>query len=68
MKFKRLDVGELDTASFLALIENLAEVKNSFVSATPRVQVQPFAVETNDPAGFTIVDVLAWGSIGHAIA
>ena len=22
---------------------------------------------TNDPAGFTIVDLLMWGSIGHAI-
>ena len=32
------------------------------------VQVQPFAVQSNDPAGFTLVDVLAWGSIGHAIA
>ena len=32
------------------------------------VQVQPLAIQTNDPAGFTLVDVLAWGSIGHAIA
>lgn len=22
---------------------------------------------TGDPAGFTIVDVLMWGSIGHAV-
>ena len=22
---------------------------------------------TNDPAGFTIVDLLMWGSVGHAI-
>ena len=53
--------------SFLALIENLAEL-GGFVNSNSCVQVQPFAVETNDPAGFTIVDVLAWGSIGHAIA
>eukprot|EP00850_Spirogloea_muscicola_P013052 SM000087S23334 [mRNA] locus=s87:30638:31592:- [translate_table: standard] len=25
-------------------------------------------LKTNDPAGFTVVDVLAWGAIGHAIA
>jgi photosystem I reaction center subunit V len=25
-------------------------------------------LKTNDPAGFTIVDVLAWGALGHAIA
>lgn len=23
---------------------------------------------TNDPAGFNIIDVLAWGSLGHAAA
>eukprot|EP00884_Botryococcus_braunii_P003870 jgi/Botrbrau1/13484/Bobra.0082s0080.1 len=25
-----------------------------------------FALKTNDPAGFNIVDVLAWGALGHA--
>lgn len=25
-------------------------------------------LKTNDPAGFNIVDVLAWGSIGHIVA
>ncbi|EFJ21677.1 hypothetical protein SELMODRAFT_27993, partial [Selaginella moellendorffii] len=25
-------------------------------------------LKTNDPAGFNIVDVLSWGSIGHIIA
>lgn len=24
-------------------------------------------LKTNDPAGFNIVDVFAWGAIGHAI-
>lgn len=26
------------------------------------------AQNTNDPAGFTIIDVMAWGAIGHAVA
>jgi photosystem I subunit V len=25
-----------------------------------------FITNTNDPAGFTIVDVMAWGALGHA--
>lgn len=25
-------------------------------------------LQTNDPAGFTIVDVMAWGALGHAAA
>ena len=25
------------------------------------------ALQTNDPAGFTIIDTLAWGSLGHVI-
>ncbi len=24
------------------------------------------SVQTNDPAGFTVVDVMAWGALGHA--
>nr|Q9SPM4.1 RecName: Full=Photosystem I reaction center subunit V, chloroplastic; AltName: Full=PSI-G; Flags: Precursor [Syntrichia ruralis]AAD46189.1 photosystem I reaction center subunit V precursor [Syntrichia ruralis] len=24
-------------------------------------------LKTNDPAGFTLVDVLAWGALGHAV-
>ena len=24
-------------------------------------------MKTNDPAGFNIVDVLAWGALGHAV-
>jgi len=27
-----------------------------------------FALKTNDPAGFNIIDVFAWGAIGHALA
>ena len=27
-----------------------------------------FITNTNDPAGFTIVDVMAWGALGHAAA
>lgn len=27
-----------------------------------------FVLKTNDPAGFTIVDVFAWGALGHAAA
>lgn len=28
----------------------------------------PAVLKTNDPAGFTIVDVMAWGALGHAAA
>ena len=27
----------------------------------------PFALATNDPAGFTLVDTFAYGAIGHAL-
>jgi len=27
-----------------------------------------FLTATNDPAGFSLIDVMAWGSIGHALA
>lgn len=30
-------------------------------------QTSSFTVTTNDPAGFTIVDVLGWGALGHAL-
>ena len=26
-----------------------------------------FVLQTNDPAGFNVVDLLAWGSLGHAL-
>eukprot|EP00270_Netrium_digitus_P018737 TRINITY_DN717_c0_g1_i3.p2 TRINITY_DN717_c0_g1~~TRINITY_DN717_c0_g1_i3.p2 ORF type:complete len:139 (-),score=23.54 TRINITY_DN717_c0_g1_i3:233-649(-) len=33
-----------------------------------KAQEVEFFTKTNDPAGFTIVDVLAWGALGHALA
>jgi len=30
-------------------------------------QEASFVTTTNDPAGFTIVDTLAWGALGHAV-
>jgi len=30
-------------------------------------QEASFITTTNDPAGFTIVDTLAWGALGHAL-
>ncbi|KAG0567345.1 hypothetical protein KC19_7G127800 [Ceratodon purpureus] len=32
-----------------------------------RAQEAVSFLKTNDPAGFTLVDVLAWGALGHAI-
>lgn len=32
-----------------------------------RAQEVVGVLKTNDPAGFTLVDVLAWGALGHAI-
>ncbi|EFN54201.1 hypothetical protein CHLNCDRAFT_14457, partial [Chlorella variabilis] len=33
-----------------------------------RAEEASFVLKTNDPAGFTIVDVMAWGALGHAAA
>lgn len=33
-----------------------------------RAQEVQSLLKTNDPAGFTLVDVLAWGALGHAVA
>jgi photosystem I subunit V len=30
-------------------------------------QEASFVTTTNDPAGFTIIDTLAWGALGHAL-
>ncbi|KAK9803583.1 hypothetical protein WJX72_002138 [[Myrmecia] bisecta] len=30
-------------------------------------QEASFALKTNDPAGFNIIDVMAWGALGHAV-
>lgn len=27
-----------------------------------------FVLKTNDPAGFNIIDVFAWGALGHVLA
>ena len=31
-------------------------------------QEASFVLKTNDPSGFNLIDVLAWGSLGHAAA
>ena len=38
-------------------------------TSTPvtRAKEASFITTTKDPAGFTLVDLLAWGSIGHAL-
>lgn len=33
-----------------------------------RAQEASFINSTGDPAGFTLVDTLLWGSVGHALA
>ncbi|PSC68341.1 Photosystem I reaction center subunit chloroplastic [Micractinium conductrix] len=33
-----------------------------------RAEEASFVLKTNDPAGFTLVDVMAWGALGHAAA
>jgi len=38
-----------------------------FEAGDSRAQEVTSLMKTNDPAGFTIVDVLAWGALGHAI-
>eukprot|EP00897_Mesotaenium_endlicherianum_P000711 jgi/Mesen1/10640/ME000894S10209 len=38
-----------------------------FDAGDSRAQEVEGILKTNDPAGFTIVDTLAWGAIGHAI-
>jgi photosystem I reaction center subunit V len=38
-----------------------------FEAGDSRAQEVVGMLKTNDPAGFTLVDVLAWGALGHAI-
>ncbi|KAG6551137.1 hypothetical protein Mapa_007372 [Marchantia paleacea] len=38
-----------------------------FEAGDVRAQEVSSLMKTNDPAGFTIVDLLAWGALGHAI-
>jgi len=41
--------------------------KTHFDAGDKRAAEASFVTSTNDPAGFTIVDTLVWGSIGHAL-
>ena len=38
-----------------------------FAAGDTRAEEASLITSTNDPAGFNLVDVFAWGSIGHAI-
>ena len=38
-----------------------------FAAGDSRAEEASFVTSTRDPAGFTLVDLLAWGSIGHAV-
>lgn len=33
-----------------------------------RCPTHSFVLKTNDPAGFNIIDVFAWGALGHVLA
>ena len=48
-----------------SLVTTNAEAGNTFFDNLARET--PGALQTNDPAGFTIIDTLAWGSLGHVI-
>ncbi|ACO68526.1 photosystem I subunit V [Micromonas commoda] len=41
--------------------------ESHFTAGDARAEEAASVFATNDPAGFTIVDLLMWGSIGHAI-
>lgn len=42
--------------------------KSHFDSGDSRAKEYAGLLKSNDPVGFNIVDVLAWGSIGHVVA
>ncbi|XP_073010658.1 photosystem I reaction center subunit V, chloroplastic [Typha latifolia] len=42
--------------------------KTHFEAGDSRAQEYVGILKSNDPVGFNIVDVLAWGSIGHIVA
>ena len=42
--------------------------KTHFEAGDGRAQEYVGLLKSNDPVGFNIVDVLAWGSIGHIVA
>lgn len=41
--------------------------KTHFAAGDSRAEEASFITSTNDPAGFNLIDLLAWGSIGHAL-
>jgi photosystem I subunit V len=41
--------------------------ESHFAAGDSRAEEAASVFATNDPAGFTIVDLLMWGSVGHAI-
>ncbi|CAN1125259.1 Photosystem I reaction center subunit V, chloroplastic [Linum perenne] len=42
--------------------------KTHFEAGDSRAKEYVSLLKSNDPVGFNIVDVLAWGSIGHIVA
>ena len=38
-----------------------------FAAGDVQAEEASFLNTTNDPAGFTLIDVMAWGSLGHAL-
>eukprot|EP00271_Cylindrocystis_brebissonii_P018290 TRINITY_DN5111_c0_g1_i1.p1 TRINITY_DN5111_c0_g1~~TRINITY_DN5111_c0_g1_i1.p1 ORF type:complete len:136 (+),score=21.27 TRINITY_DN5111_c0_g1_i1:307-714(+) len=46
----------------------LAPTSNRAASAGLKLSERETGLQTGDPAGFTATDVLAYGSIGHAVA
>ena len=38
-----------------------------FAAGDVKAEEASFLNTTNDPAGFTLIDVMAWGSLGHAL-
>merc|ERR1712118_172326 len=36
--------------------------------ATDKLATEAKVFETKDPAGFTLIDTIAWGSLGHVLA
>merc|ERR1711959_408172 len=38
-----------------------------FAAGDVQAEGASFLNTTNDPAGFTLIDVMAWGSLGHAL-
>ena len=42
--------------------------ESHFAAGDARAEEAASVFATNDPAGFNVVDLLMWGSIGHAVA